>query len=256
MHNDLLFSRVHELDDRSVLRVHRTDFGAVYGFGAYEWDPLPGEIGGLVWAFEGSMTVHLGDRRWMLSPRHGAWIPPGVPGDVVPNSFSRAMFIQCTDVPPVPGARRVWVSERAAAALRTLAQTNRSEVARHSWRTARSALHPVDDDGLVIPIPRDPRAYELATALLDDPRDARTLDQWGESLYTSGKTLQRLISRETGLTFPNWRTNIRLNASLPALGRGEHVHDVAAGVGYTSTNGYIDAFKRHFRTTPGHFSKG
>lgn len=44
-----------------------------------------------------------------------------------------------------------------------------------------------------------------------------------------------------------------LNASLHRLARGFPVAQVAREVGYSSTVGFSDAFRRHFLATPGRF---
>lgn len=52
------------------------------------------------------------------------------------------------------------------------------------------------------------------------------------------------------MTFTDWRTQVRLRASLPLLADGLPVAGVARRVGYASLNGFVDAFRRHFGHTP------
>lgn len=256
MENRLLWSHHHEPGDGVQLTVHRTDFGRTYGLGGYEWPEYIAEVGGLVWVLDGVMTVHVGERRWLLTPHHAVWLPAGCLGDVVANVCSRAMYVECSAVVPWPFATRVRVGVQAAALLHELSVTTDERLAGSLWQRLVPELRPVHDTGFRLPLPTDPRARDLAFALMDQAGDHRfsdhqTLADWADDLYTSAKTLQRLFLRETGMPFPRWRTQVRLNASLPRLAQGVPVQQVAREVGYRSSVGYIDAFKTHFQVTPG-----
>lgn len=56
--------------------------------------------------------------------------------------------------------------------------------------------------------------------------------------------------RETGLSFTDWRTQIRLIAALPLLADGVAVATVARQVGYANPSAFIAAFRRVFGVTP------
>lgn len=251
----LHFSHCFDIAPQQWLIVHRSDFGKASGLGLYDWDAVRHTWGGLVWCFDGLMTAHVGDRRWLLTPADAVWLPPFVVADVIPNLPSRAIYVQWSGPPPIR-SRRVRVDARAAGALQSLLRADNTVAAARSWHQALGALRPVTDEGLCIPRPTDPRGHHLAAALMDDPADGRSLGEWGEATYTSAKTLQRIVQRETGLTFPRWRTQIRLNASLPLLAARMPVQEVAASVGYRSSVGFIDAFSAHFATTPARFYRG
>ncbi|MGW1926968.1 helix-turn-helix transcriptional regulator, partial [Streptomyces massasporeus] len=109
---------------------------------------------------------------------------------------------------------------------------------------------------LPAPRPTSDSARSVAGALLRRPDDQRTATEWAESLHTSSTSLRRAFRTETGLAFSEWRTRVRLNRSLDLLDRGDLVSTVAARVGFTSTNGYILAFRKHFGCTPGAWAKG
>ena len=58
---------------------------------------------------------------------------------------------------------------------------------------------------------------------------------------------------ETGLTFGEWRTRLRLRAALSHLAAGEAVSVVAARVGYESTSAFVAAFRRQVGVPPGSY---
>jgi AraC-like DNA-binding protein len=101
--------------------------------------------------------------------------------------------------------------------------------------------------------PSDPRARDVADALLADPADARTLYEWGRAVGASSRTLARAFLADTGLPFGRWRTLVRLQASLPYLAKQMPVSTVARRVGYRTTSAYVAAFRAHTGVTPGRY---
>ncbi len=108
---------------------------------------------------------------------------------------------------------------------------------------------------LELPRPTSPAAEAVARALFGDPGDQRTAAEWAQGLYTSSTSLRRAFRAETGLSFSEWRTRLRLNRSLELLDQGLMVGAVAGKVGFTSTNGYILAFRKYFGQTPGSYAR-
>ncbi|WP_330229646.1 helix-turn-helix transcriptional regulator [Nocardia sp. NBC_00508] len=117
-------------------------------------------------------------------------------------------------------------------------------------------LEPVE----VIPVgahpPGDPRARQVADALAADPADPRTLAEFAAAVAVSPRTLARLFVSETGLGFGQWRTQIRLAASLPLLAAGLPVARIAGRVGYATPSAYVAAFRRVVGVSPGRYFAG
>ncbi|MET9313208.1 helix-turn-helix domain-containing protein [Kribbella sp. NPDC003505] len=53
------------------------------------------------------------------------------------------------------------------------------------------------------------------------------------------------------MSFPQWRTQLRLHEALVLLADGESVTRVAHATGWASTSAFIDTFKSAFGHTPG-----
>jgi AraC-like DNA-binding protein len=114
-------------------------------------------------------------------------------------------------------------------------------------------LQPLPVATLDVPMPTDPRALGVATALVVDPADGRTLAAWGRTVGASGRTLARSFEHETGLGFERWRTRARMAAALPRLAAGVTVTRAAMDVGYASTSAFVAAFRRTTGATPGSY---
>jgi AraC-like DNA-binding protein len=65
--------------------------------------------------------------------------------------------------------------------------------------------------------------------------------------------LERLFQKETGLTFAQWRRQLRLHAAIVRLNRGESVTSVALDAGYQNTSAFIEMFRRLVGCTPGRY---
>jgi AraC-like DNA-binding protein len=102
-----------------------------------------------------------------------------------------------------------------------------------------------------LPEPTDPRLAAVCAALRREPADARTLAALGADVGVSERTLTRLFRTELGMTFPQWRTQLRLYHALRMLADGSPVTTVAHACGWSSTSAFIDVFRRAYGHTPG-----
>jgi transcriptional regulator GlxA family with amidase domain len=104
---------------------------------------------------------------------------------------------------------------------------------------------------LHLPAPAAPRLRELCEILRADPADNRTLAALGRQVGASDRTLSRLFKAELGMTFPQWRTQLRLCRALILLAEGAPVTAVAHRCGWSSASAFIDVFRRTLGYTPG-----
>ncbi|WP_055601590.1 AraC family transcriptional regulator [Streptomyces aureus] len=104
---------------------------------------------------------------------------------------------------------------------------------------------------LHLPIPTDPLLRELHDLLRADPADNRSLDDFGRQIGASARTLSRRLHDNLGLTYPQWRTQIRLHHALILLAENTPVTTVAHSCGWSSASTFIDVFRRAFSHTPG-----
>ncbi|MYW16383.1 helix-turn-helix domain-containing protein, partial [Streptomyces sp. SID2955] len=108
---------------------------------------------------------------------------------------------------------------------------------------------------LHLPTPNNPVLRRVCDLLHDDPSDSRTLSELGREVGASDRTLSRLFSNDLGMTFPQWRTQLRLHHSLVLLAEKTPVTKVANRCGWSSTSAFIDVFRRAFGHTPGTHSR-
>jgi len=102
-----------------------------------------------------------------------------------------------------------------------------------------------------LPTPTDPRVQAVCDLLHADPADDRTLTELGRQVGAGQRTLSRRFRTDLGMTFPQWRTQLRLYHALHLLADDEPVTSVAHRCGWSSASAFIDAFRRTFGETPG-----
>jgi AraC-like DNA-binding protein len=106
-----------------------------------------------------------------------------------------------------------------------------------------------------LPIPADPRLRDVAAILIDDPAEQRTLTELGRAVGASERTLSRLFRRDTAMTFPQWRAQLRLQHSMILLTAGHSVTAAAIASGYSNVSAYIAAFRDAFGVTPAGYGR-
>ncbi|WP_225827489.1 AraC family transcriptional regulator [Streptomyces naphthomycinicus] len=104
---------------------------------------------------------------------------------------------------------------------------------------------------LHLPTPSSPVLRALCDILRADPADGRTLAALGREVGASERTLSRLFRGDLGMTFPQWRTQVRLYHALVLLAGRTPVTTVAHRCGWSSASAFIDVFRRTFGYTPG-----
>ncbi|MCF3105584.1 helix-turn-helix transcriptional regulator [Streptomyces roseoverticillatus] len=217
----------------------------------------------LAWAPHGVLAVRAYGRTWVLPSTVALWIPAGTPHSTGATSSAllRSLYFwpeRCPltwdepQVVPVSGLLRELINH--------LAQGTDSLAAEPRQRAedvVLDLLHPVSVTTVRAPLPADPRARRIAEALRADPSNGRTLAEWGAVVGASARTLARAFTAGTGMTYGQWRTQLRLQAAMPMLAAGATVSAVARRVGYGSPSAFVAAFRRGVGVPPGtYFAPG
>lgn len=209
----------------------------------------------IIYASRGVLAVTTDSGRW-ISPAHQAiWVPAGTVHDHRAYGPTR---LHTVGMPP--GANPLHLTEPAILAVGPLlreliiAYTDESRTAgEHAAMTGAllDQLSRAPERPGRLPTPRDARLTAIAAILDEHPADSRNLAALGHAVGASPRTLSRLFRDETGMTFPQWRTQLRLQHALQLLAEGRSVSRVAAACGWSSASAFIDTFRRSFGRTPG-----
>ncbi len=106
-----------------------------------------------------------------------------------------------------------------------------------------------------LPLPTDKRLRKLVDWIMASPSDPGSIDSWADRMDISPRTLSRLVSRETGMSFGLWRRQLHILLALQWMARGATVQDVADGLGYENASNFVVMFRKVFGETPGRYLK-
>jgi AraC-like DNA-binding protein len=210
----------------------------------------------LAYPIRGVLEVSTSRGVWVVPPNRAVWIPAGVPHSHKahgPTELRSLIF----DVPVNPLALDVptvlTVGPLLREVIRALTDDDglTAEHRYHLEQVALCGLRAVEALPLCLPAPTDPRLVDLCALLADDPADPRSLGELGRQVGAAERTLSRLFREQTGITFPQWRGQLRLHHALKLLATGLPVTRVAADCGYRSPSAFIEAFRAAYGTTPG-----
>ncbi len=126
----------------------------------------------------------------------------------------------------------------------TKAQNRLSEVLLDELREAKIT------QSWTVQLPRQAALAQVANAILKDPSDMKPIDHWAKVAAMSRRSFTEKFYEETGLTFSQWRQNVKLQASLKCLSEGKTVSQVALNLGYQSPSAFIVMFRKQFGVTP------
>jgi AraC-like DNA-binding protein len=114
-------------------------------------------------------------------------------------------------------------------------------------------LREAPEQPLQLPEPRDDRLRAIARMLQARPADNTSLAELGQAAGASARTLSRLFRSELGMTFYEWRTQLRICHALILLADGHDTSSVAHACGWANPSSFIAAFTSLIGTTPGRY---
>jgi transcriptional regulator GlxA family with amidase domain len=212
--------------------------------------------GHLVYAARGVLSVHTERGTSIVPANRAAWTPAGFTHHHRAHGRTdmRIEFLPPSLAGLLPGHPAVFTASGLAREI-LLALSG----PRNYDRAARARLRRVlvDELGeareqpLQLPEPRDDRLRALARLLYEQPADNTTLAELGQATGASARTLSRLFRNELGMTFYEWRTQLRVYHALVLLADGHDTTYVARACGWANPSSFIAAFTSIIGTTPG-----
>src|ERR1700727_600331 len=180
----------------------------------------------LVYPSSGVLAISAADGTWVGPPQRAS------AAGVARGPLRREVIVALTsgDAPPYTARQRENLERVALDQLRRVGQLP-------------VRLPALDDD----------RLRAVAAFLRANPADERTLAEFGLAVGASERTLSRLFRQRAGMSFPQWRTQFRLQHALVLLADGTPVTTTALACGWSNPSAFIDTFRRAFGATPGKF---
>jgi len=212
--------------------------------------------GQLFGSLQGLLSVGVEGGVWVVPAIHAVWLPP----HHVHSARSHGPFngwsayiaeAACGTLPRRPCTLRVSGLLREAVLRASSWPIEPLDEARaHVAAVILDEIRNLPVETFGLPLPKEVRLQRIARALIDDPADARSLEQWAEWGAVSTRTLSRRFVAETGFNFTAWRQRARLMRALELLAAGTPVTSIAIELGYSTATAFINLFRKTFGETP------
>lgn len=214
----------------------------------------------LAWAESGVLRIHTDSGAWVVPPTHAVWIAPQLNHQVTTHTPASVRYLYvdasaCRDLPEHCQVMEMTALLRAL--IRRIMGMDLSQpVAGAEGRLLQVALDEIGrltPSPLYLPAGQDRRLQALMQVLTENPAETGRLDELARPCGASPRTMERLFRAETGMSFQQWRTRLRLLEAINRLGEGESSAAVAYSLGYRSSSAFVATFRRHFGKPPQSF---
>jgi AraC-like DNA-binding protein/mannose-6-phosphate isomerase-like protein (cupin superfamily) len=215
----------------------------------------------LVMALEGFVQCKIVDAIWIVPPQCAVWIPSGHwHSNVISQEGNVCMLFVDPDCIEMPDhSCTISISPLLRELICHLSQQDISGYLDSPLIALSEVLiyelTQMPREKFNFPIPLEPRLNTLAKILLNDPSDRKTLNQWANLVAMSERTLSRLVKKEIGLTFGEWRGQLHVVVALQKLSAGMSVQRVTEDLGYESVSAFITFFKKVLGVSPKKYIK-
>src|SRR3954468_14057827 len=172
----------------------------------------------LVYAARGTMQVTTPKGRWLVPPDRAVWVPAHLPHaiDVLADIEMRSLYFDTDRLTRERGDQ--LAAEFVVRVSRLLHESilalfdGRDDVARNRLliEIAMLELHQAGDPATFMPLPQEPRCRRAAEMVLADPTQTYEIETLARAVGTSARTLSRLFSAETQLSFKSWCQRARI----------------------------------------------
>jgi AraC-like DNA-binding protein len=216
--------------------------------------------GQLLFAIEGVMLVHIHNGSWIVPPNRALWIIEGQEHHVTMfgNVKIRTVYIDEKKIKKLPSKTCVLnvsslLRELIVSAVKVPLDYAPGSRHDHLVRLLIDELRDADELPFYLPIPKDPRIAVICNGLIANPADTASVSDWSKVINVSTKTIHRMFTKHTGMTFVQWREQARLMVALRRISIGEKIINVALDCGYGSHSAFTAMFKRHFGAPPSEY---
>ncbi|MEU3506368.1 helix-turn-helix transcriptional regulator [Streptomyces longwoodensis] len=221
--------------------------------------------GHLVYAATGVLTVRTEGGTSVVPANRIAWTPAGRAHQHLAHGDTdmRIVFLPPSLAGRVPDRPAVFLASGLAreVLLALTGPDGNGHPAPAHGRASRARLLRVlvdelretREQPLRLPEPRDDRLRSLARILSEDPAANAPLAELGRAVGAGSRTLSRLLREELGMTFYEWRTQLRVQHALVLLADGHGTTRTAHACGWANASSFIAAFAQVVGTTPGRY---
>jgi AraC-like DNA-binding protein len=214
----------------------------------------------LVYASEGVIAVESQNACWIVPTSRAIWVPAGQPHSIKMHGrvFLQTVYFEsrpdtgidlsCAAYEITSLIRELIVHVCGIGIVKSDSAEHRNLIEFMIFQIRKLTRFP-----LMVPMPSDPRAKQLASRLIDNPGTNQSLAELCEECGTSLRTMQRVFSQELGLPLSRWRSQVTMMHALQLLASERNITEVALELGFESVSAFIYSFRKYLGVSPGQY---
>lgn len=216
--------------------------------------------GQLLFTRQGCVRIDTPGRLCLLPPTQAAWIPAGLEhrARMRETVDYRSLYFTAALCEGLPTQVTIFsvnpllreLVERIALAPFTTAWDQGA--AAHLLALCLSELQQAQRQPMFLPLPSDRRLARLVEQL---DRLPPALSELAGQVGASEKTISRLLRRDTGLSYQQWRQQWRLLRAVEQLALQRPLGEIAEELGFATDSAFIAFFRGLTGLTPGAWSR-
>ncbi|MEO9650160.1 MAG: helix-turn-helix transcriptional regulator [Roseobacter sp.] len=195
-----------------------------------------------LFAKKGTMRARTALGSWIVPPEYGLLIPANTEHQIEMFGMValRSAYIQAADLPTQyqTTCSVIQVSPLLSACIDRLSteppEYDDNGIAGNIAAIIIAEIADTPPAAMALPFPTSSKLSPLVHALMGDPSDTRSIDDWASLLAMSRRSFTRLFRRETGMSFDQWRQRRRFQAASELIALRLPMPQIAAAVGYGS----------------------
>ena len=87
-------------------------------------------------------------------------------------------------------------------------------------------------------VPKDERLKHVNSYILENPSEKVSLQDWADFFHISSKTFNRLVVKETGVTFQQWKNQLLVVNAIELMSKDKNIGWIASELCYGSTSAF------------------
>ena len=216
--------------------------------------------GQILMVLRGAFSCEIEGGLWIVPPLSAIWIPGGTlhskkaTGALLGYSIFVDPVVEeelprdCCVISVTPLLRELLIR---AVQLPLFYEESPKNIGLVSLLLGELATARVED--LHLPMPRDLRLRKMVDAMITTPADRSTLEVWAGRVGLSERNLERIISRETGMSFSKWRRQLAVMLAVKWMADGRSIQQVTTDLGYESVPSFVTMFRKTLGTSPARY---
>lgn len=224
---------------------------ACYPMHSHEW-------GEFLYSFNGLIEITINEKRYLVLPHYGIWVPPDVKHGCCNNKQAQhcAIYIAwdfCVEFCMIPCSVQISPLMRSMLHHLDVSGFKSGDEQERFLHVFMDQLRTAPCIDSYLPVSKEPQLAGLLLELEQNPGDSRSVKELASSLGMTERTLARRCQKELGITLLEWRQRLRAIKALVMLEEGVNVEQIALELGYSSSSAFIAMFKRLMGKTPAEF---